>query len=574
MTAPVNIANGTQKRAFTPARIVALAVIGLARRRGSPTSASLRDGARSPCRRGAGRRADPPAVQLRHGERQLRRRLRHAGRAREPRRSALAADRAAGDPHPGQVRPPGRADLPPRGRSRPHEHGVRARRAGSPTSTTSSSSATAASTAPSGSTARRSSRRSSTRPTSSARSPSARTATPSGPARTGSRTTASTSPATASPQQVDDLEAARVALGYDRIDLLSESAGTRTAMIYSWRHPQSVHRSVMIGVNPPGHFLWDREDDRRADRPLRRPLREGRRAAASGPTTSPRRCGGRPPTSPTAGSSCRSRRATCASPSFYGLMESTSEAAPLSAPMTLGLVALGGRRRRERVLVPVAARRPRVPEARSSGASTRPSAGSTPRRRREYFASAEQDELDPRRRRHRRSSGAAAGWPTPGRPTPDENEYSRVRTSNVETLLIGGELDFATPPQIATKELLPYLPNGHQVVLPGFGHTARFWTRAAGRRHPADQHLPRQRPGRRLALRAADRRLHARGHADGARQGHRRHDGRPRAPHGALAARGWPAGCTSGDASDARRARCCARCTRSCSAWADGSSAS
>ncbi|MGH9181023.1 MAG: hypothetical protein ACRDY5_04840, partial [Acidimicrobiales bacterium] len=58
-------------------------------------------------------------------------------------------------------------------------------------------------------------------------------------------------------QQVDDLEAARVALGYGQIDLLSESAGTRTAMIYSWRHPDSIHRSVMIGVNPPGHYVWD-----------------------------------------------------------------------------------------------------------------------------------------------------------------------------------------------------------------------------------------------------------------------------------------------------------------------------
>src|SRR5437763_4788364 len=37
-------------------------------------------------------------------------------------------------------------------------------------------------------------------------------------------------------QQVDDLEAARKALGYDRIDLVSESAGTRTAMIYAWRY--------------------------------------------------------------------------------------------------------------------------------------------------------------------------------------------------------------------------------------------------------------------------------------------------------------------------------------------------
>ena len=58
-------------------------------------------------------------------------------------------------------------------------------------------------------------------------------------------------------QRVDDLEAARTALGYGRIDLVSESAGTRTAMIYSWRYPESIHRSVLIAVNPPGHFLWD-----------------------------------------------------------------------------------------------------------------------------------------------------------------------------------------------------------------------------------------------------------------------------------------------------------------------------
>ena len=28
-------------------------------------------------------------------------------------------------------------------------------------------------------------------------------------------------------------------------------------MIYAWRYPQSIHRSVMIGVNPPGNFLWN-----------------------------------------------------------------------------------------------------------------------------------------------------------------------------------------------------------------------------------------------------------------------------------------------------------------------------
>src|SRR6185369_15737744 len=61
-------------------------------------------------------------------------------------------------------------------------------------------------------------------------------------------------------------------------------------------------------------------------------------------------------------------------------------------------------------------------------------------------------------------------------PSPDENEYATVRDSNVGTLLVGGALDFAAPPQNATRELLPHLPNGRQVVLPNLGHTDDFWT--------------------------------------------------------------------------------------------------
>ena len=62
-------------------------------------------------------------------------------------------------------------------------------------------------------------------------------------------------------------------------------------------------------------------------------------------------------------------------------------------------------------------------------------------------------------------------WPA----SPHEEGYRSVRTSRVETLLVGGELDVATPPQVATRELLPYLPNGREVVLPGFGHTQSFF---------------------------------------------------------------------------------------------------
>lgn len=59
------------------------------------------------------------------------------------------------------------------------------------------------------------------------------------------------------PGVVEDMEAARTALGYDRINLLSESYGTREAQIYAYLHPDSLHRLVLIGVNTPGHFVWD-----------------------------------------------------------------------------------------------------------------------------------------------------------------------------------------------------------------------------------------------------------------------------------------------------------------------------
>ena len=45
----------------------------------------------------------------------------------------------------------------------------------------------------------------------------------------------------------------------------------------------------------------------------------------------------------------------------------------------------------------------------------------------------------------------------------------------METLLIGGNLDFATPPQNATRKLLPHLANGRQVVLSDLGHADDFW---------------------------------------------------------------------------------------------------
>lgn len=59
---------------------------------------------------------------------------------------------------------------------------------------------------------------------------------------------------------IADMEAARVALGYEKINLYSRSYGTRVAQLYAYRHPDILHRVVMIGLNTPGRFIYDRDE--------------------------------------------------------------------------------------------------------------------------------------------------------------------------------------------------------------------------------------------------------------------------------------------------------------------------
>jgi pimeloyl-ACP methyl ester carboxylesterase len=48
-------------------------------------------------------------------------------------------------------------------------------------------------------------------------------------------------------RQVDDVEALRVHLGLDRIDLLAHSGGGNLAIMYAARHPDAVGRLVLVG---------------------------------------------------------------------------------------------------------------------------------------------------------------------------------------------------------------------------------------------------------------------------------------------------------------------------------------
>jgi pimeloyl-ACP methyl ester carboxylesterase len=275
-------------------------------------------------------------------------------------------------------------------------------------------------------------------------------------------------------QRVDDLEAVRVALGYDRIDLLSESAGTRTAMVYSWRYPKSIHRSVMIGANPPGHLLWsakttDEQIARYAEL-CKQDDKCGRRtddlAAAMKRTTTdiPDHWGPLP-----------IKDGNVRAASFYGLHESTMENAPLAAPMTLDSWLSADTGDASGFWFLSLSADLFFPKSFVWGEMAS-FARADAQAAKEYFASGANDpdtNVGVAGTAFTWGGGRLAdAWPA----APGENEYSRVRTSSVETLVVTGALDLATPPQVAAKELMPHLPNGRQVVLDGFGHSLDFWT--------------------------------------------------------------------------------------------------
>jgi len=276
------------------------------------------------------------------------------------------------------------------------------------------------------------------------------------------------------PERVDDLDAARRALGYPRVDLLSESAGTRTALIYAWRYPGAIHRSVMLGVNPPGHFLWDA---RTTGEQLARYAALCRRDAS---------CRGRAPdlsarlhTSfdrlPDRFWFLPVRKGNVRAAAFFGLMNATPEGGgPLAAPRTIDtLLSAGDGDGSGAWLLSVMAQLvfPRGQVWGDVAAVGRSDAAAA---RRVFAAHADRGSTigSPGTDLVWAGGRLLDAWPA----SPDENEYTRVRDSQVETLLVGGRLDVATPPQWAARELLPHLPNGRQVLLPGLGHTDDLWS--------------------------------------------------------------------------------------------------
>ena len=272
-------------------------------------------------------------------------------------------------------------------------------------------------------------------------------------------------------EQADDIEAARVALGYKGIDLLSESAGTRLAMIYQWRYPNSVDRSVMVGVNPPGNFIYsgaeidqgiERYSALCAKQPACRARTKNLAASMQHLATD----------MPSSWLSLPIKPGNVLVGTFLGLSEATSASSPLTGPMTLNSwisAAQGdpsGLWLLSQMAYLVLPQSFVWGEFASIGLADAQPVG-------RYFSSgADPGSIigNPLGEFLWGAGGLVHAWPA----NPSEKQYTSVQNSSVPTLLIGGTLDFETPAQNAANELLPHLSNGHQVILSGLGHVDDF----------------------------------------------------------------------------------------------------
>jgi pimeloyl-ACP methyl ester carboxylesterase len=261
---------------------------------------------------------------------------------------------------------------------------------------------------------------------------------------------------------VEDMEAARQALGYEAINLFSESYGTRVAQYYAYLYPDNIHRSIMVSVNPPGHFVWEpdmvdaqleyysqlyaqTEDPRTPD--LAQTMLEVSQNMAENWLF------------------LKIDPGKAKIVSFIMLYHQGTAAQVIDAwlsaaegdPSGLALMTLA-----YDMIVPTTFV---YGEFLSKGVSADYDAD------RDYST-----EMDPPGSiigspMSKVIWGSAADedgvtWPTAVLP----EEFRQVQPSAVETLLVSGNIDFSTPAEYATKELLPALENGEQVILSEMGH--------------------------------------------------------------------------------------------------------
>lgn len=268
------------------------------------------------------------------------------------------------------------------------------------------------------------------------------------------------------PEVIEDMEDAREGLGYERVNLISQSYGTRVAQIYAWMHPDSLFRSAMVAVNPPGHFVWEPD-------PLDAQIAYDADLCAQDAECSARTGDLAETMRNVAHNMPRRWLFLTIDPGKVRVMthfflwhrgDSASAydiyiAAEGGDPSGLALMSL-----MYDFMFPTSMTWGEL-AAKGISADYDPA--------RDYLT-----EMNPPgsilgapMSEFIWSGTQAMDWPM----TPIPAELRQVQPSDVETLLVSGSIDCTTPAQFATDELLPSLSNGQQVILSEFGHGDDVW---------------------------------------------------------------------------------------------------
>jgi pimeloyl-ACP methyl ester carboxylesterase len=267
---------------------------------------------------------------------------------------------------------------------------------------------------------------------------------------------------------VADMEAGRAALGYERVHLLSASYGTRVAQVYAYQYPARIHRSVMVGVNPPGRFVWEPSKIDSQIEYYSKLYSQTRRGRTADLAATMRALAHH---MPSRWMFFHIDPGKVRSVTFAMLFHRKTAAMAFDAwlaaqngdPSGLALMSMA-----YDFIIPGMGV---YGEFYSKGAS----ADYDPNR--DYFVEMDPDDSIIGSPLAKLIWGSVSmdgkpAWPTSLLP----RELRRAQISDVETLLISGNLDFSTPAEYATDELLPRLTNGRQVILSDMGHVGDLMT--------------------------------------------------------------------------------------------------
>jgi pimeloyl-ACP methyl ester carboxylesterase len=267
-------------------------------------------------------------------------------------------------------------------------------------------------------------------------------------------------------ETIEDNESVCRVLGCDRISILGESYGTRIAYLYGLKHPERILRSALIAVNPPGGFVWEPET---IDAQLRHYA-----TLWSADSLAKSRCPDLYATMQAVLASMPRRwlfipiSADKVKIATFGLLfHRTTAAKVFDAYVAAGEGDYSG------LALMSLAYDYIVPSLSTWGEPASKAVSADFDSSRNYLHDMMPSALP---------LGSPMGafmwgplqyfhWPTHMLPA----EFREARRSEVQTLLLGGSLDFSTPAVNTTEKLLPYLPNGKQIILSEYGHVQDMW---------------------------------------------------------------------------------------------------